>query len=25
MNGYPKVCNVEAEPREEHNITEQYE
>jgi hypothetical protein len=24
MNGYPKVFNVEAEPREEHNIAEQY-
>jgi hypothetical protein len=25
MNGYPKVFNIEADPREEHNIGAQYE
>ena len=25
MNGYPKVFNIEADPREEHNIGEMYE
>ncbi len=24
MNGYPKVFNIEADPREEHNIGEMY-
>jgi hypothetical protein len=24
MNGYSKVFNVEADPREEHNMAEQY-
>jgi arylsulfatase len=25
MNGYPKVFNIESDPREEHNIGAQYE
>ena len=25
MNGYPKVFNIEADPREEHNIGAMYE
>jgi arylsulfatase A-like enzyme len=25
MNGYPKVFNIESDPREEHNIGEMYE
>lgn len=25
MNGYPKVLNIESDPREEHNIGEMYE
>ena len=25
MNGYPKVFNIELDPREEHNIGEMYE
>ena len=25
MNGYPRVFNIEADPREEHNIGEMYE
>jgi len=24
MNGYPKVFNIESDPREEHNIGEMY-
>ena len=24
MNGYPKIFNIEADPREEHNVAEQY-
>ncbi len=24
MNGYPRMFNVEADPREEHNIGEMY-
>ena len=25
MNGYPKVFNIESDPREEHNVAEQYD
>jgi hypothetical protein len=25
MNGYPRVFNIEADPREKHNIGEMYE
>jgi arylsulfatase len=25
MNGYPKIFNIESDPREEHNIAEMYE
>jgi hypothetical protein len=24
MNGYPKIFNIESDPREEHNVAEQY-